>query len=172
MRTITTKVYTFDELGEEAKKKALEWWAANYEMLDGDKVVNSIKEFVDLFNGKLKDWSFDWSGGQSSWKVDLSDEVKGLSGVRLYKWISNNNVPLKGDCPLTGMCLDEALLDEVRKFMKAPREEVITKDLINWAIQNLLLVVENEYQYQAYGEGAVESILANGYEFTEDGELV
>jgi hypothetical protein len=169
MRIIETKVYTFDELNDKAKEKALAWWSERYEMLDGDDIVKSIKEFVGLFHGKLEDWSFDWYGGRSSWKVSLPEEVEEISGFRLYKWIVNNGVPYKDNCPLTGMCWDETLLNEVREFMTYPKRSLTAKELIDSGIHNLLKVMEDEYRYQAYGDGAIENIQANEYEFTEDG---
>lgn len=172
MRVIETKAYKFDELNDKAKERALDWWARTYEVYDGDEIVESIKKFVELFGGRFKDWSLDWYGAsRSDWKISLPEEVENLSGVRLYKWIVNNDIPLKGDCPLTGMSWDESLLDEVRKFIKAPKNTT-TKDLVDWSIQNLLSAVEKDVEYQTYGDGAIENIIANEYEFTEDGKRV
>lgn len=171
MRVIETKVYTFDELSDKAKEKALQWWYESFEYPWGDEAIETIKAFVALFHGKVKDYSIDYQNANQS-TVDIQwpdDCLEDMFGLRAYKWIVNNKIPVSGDCPLTGMCFDKNALDPVRDFLKNPKGKTI-REIVEDGIHNVLKCVEDDFEYQAFGEGAIESISANGYTFTENGK--
>lgn len=171
MKVIETKVYTFDELNDKAKEKALQWWYEAFDYPQGDEAIQTIKEFVSLFHGKVKDYSIDYqNANRSSVTIQWPDGmIEDMFGLRAYKWIVNNKIPISGDCPLTGVCWDEIALDSVRAFLKNPTGKTI-REIVEDGIRNVLKEVEKDFEYQAYGEGAVESILANEYTFTENGK--
>lgn len=171
MKVIKTKVYTFDELNDKAKEKALQWWYESFGYPWGDEAIETIKKFVALFNGKVKNYSIDYqNASRSSVGIQWPDGmIEDMPGIRAYKWIVNNKIPISGDCPLTGVCFDEHALDSVRDFLKNPKGETI-REIVEDGIKNVLKAVEKDFEHQAYGEGAIESILANEYTFTENGE--
>ena len=170
MKVIETKVYTYEELNEKAKEKAREWYASVSDYPWGDEAIDTIKSFVKAFGGKLKNWSLDWSGGSySSVDFQLDKNVENLFGVRALKWILNNGIDVSGNYPFTGMCFDENALDSVRAFLKNPTGKTI-REIVEEGIQNVIKCAQEDYEYQTYGEGAIETIIANEYTFTENGK--
>lgn len=87
MRTIRTKVYTFNELSENAKEKAIE----NYRnsVIDHgylmDDLYNSVEKLREVFY--LDSSQYRFVTPSSTWLETVDNNV---TGVRLYKWIVNN----------------------------------------------------------------------------------
>lgn len=87
MRTIRTKIYSFNELSKESQANAIENYRNNN--LDHDFIYNeaydSVKAFNELFNTKE---------GRNSWlnvyTDHINDEILELTGLRLQKYILNN----------------------------------------------------------------------------------
>ena len=189
--TITT--YSFNELSDDAKTLALSN-AAQDEFL-GERVLQesleSLKGFADFYNLNL-DYSFGIFPDRGEFiraTID-NDELSELSGVRLYKYLENNystyyktvkdsseliNNPQKpkktlaGECPFTGVCYDENLLDEMRNFMKKPDERTF-QDLINDCTDSFMTDIHKEGEYLSSDEALIENIEANEVEFYESGQ--
>ena len=93
--TVTTEVYQFDELTEQAKEVAREWWR-EYTYSNGfawsEEYINSVKEGLEAFNAELKDYSIDCQNiNCSSWTVkNNNDNTDELTWQRLRKWLLNN----------------------------------------------------------------------------------
>lgn len=90
MRTVCENVYKFDELSEDAKKRAIEWWLED-ETFDFiyEPAGESLNEFTDLFNIKVRQYDFQ-EHYRSEYSFELKDEVLELSGWRLATYIWNN----------------------------------------------------------------------------------
>lgn len=70
MKTVKVKVYSFDELSDEAKEKALEKWNENSDHFWGHEVRDTIKAFEEEFNVTIVDWSY--SPWDCSYSLDTS----------------------------------------------------------------------------------------------------
>ena len=57
MRTETINIYKFDELTDDAKDKAWEWWRDGIEYYWWNDAESSIKAFCDHFRVTIKDYS-------------------------------------------------------------------------------------------------------------------
>lgn len=97
MRTITTttNVFTFDELSEDAKEKAIEN-CRETEFLQSGEYFETLNKALDVFGLKLTNWSIDWDClGRSSWKTNigrLDDTIcEDMTGNRLRTWLLNNH---------------------------------------------------------------------------------
>lgn len=102
MRTVTTTLYQFDELSEEAKEKAIEQYR-DKRIYDGDffsfftdDCLKSIKKGLKALGAELGRYSIDCLNvNQSSWSVDCEnpgeDQDEPITGYRLRKWILNNH---------------------------------------------------------------------------------
>ncbi|MCV9826601.1 hypothetical protein OIM36_22820 [Salmonella enterica subsp. enterica serovar Infantis] len=90
MRTIS--LYTFNELSDVAKAKAIE----NYrqyksgDQFDFSEYKESLREFCDDLCVEVRDWSYGLGGCDVRYEINHSSDVEDLSGVRAYKWIINN----------------------------------------------------------------------------------
>lgn len=90
MRTIS--LYTFNELSDVAKAKAIE----NYrqyksgDQFDFSEYKESLRAFCDDLCVEVRDWSYGLGGCDVRYEINHSSDVEDLSGVRAYKWIINN----------------------------------------------------------------------------------
>lgn len=91
MKTIETKVYTFDELSDSAKEKARDWlrysdsdyaWTGEWR--------DTLKAFESLFPVRVKDWSVDYNGGSVQWDFTGDDDKRELKGSKLISYLWNH----------------------------------------------------------------------------------
>jgi len=210
MRTIEVKLFSFDELSEEAKEKAINKFRDNeYNTTPWfiDDANNTFEKFADLFSIHWQNIDY-CEPYRNEYKIRLDDNVLTLTGQRLATYIWNNykndlfkrkylksfdghkkhkNIinqmgvnkycsyysPIKLDnsCVLTGVCYDESVLKPIYEFLNNPKDNVDFETLLNDCIYSLCGDVADEYEYQFSDEAIIETIQANEYEFTEDGEL-
>lgn len=157
MRTIEKTIFTFDELSESAKERAREWYRRGLEYPWWDEAQSSLKSFCDEFGVSVLDYSIGDSR-RAFIKTDASPS--NFRGLKLSQF-DREAMP-------TGFCFDCTLrytfADEWKKSGDALES---FKD----ALESFLREVENDVEYQFSNEAVDESILANGYEFDENGGL-
>lgn len=173
MRILETKVYKFEELSDEAKEKAVQKWAERYEYSWDGEMRDSLEAFFKLFGVKCRGWEMVYSGGRSDVRLSVPYDAEELKGDALREWVKDYvGETLFESCPLTGVCFDETLLEPIRKFVKGTAGEETLKELMEDGFYSLSKEVAEDYEYQAYGEGARESLVVNEYEFTEKGGMI
>jgi hypothetical protein len=198
MKTIEISLFKFSELSGPAQQKAIDKWRndeQNYQPFYIDDANNSFEEFAKLFNIKWR--SIDY---QETYRNDYSfsnvdDNVRQLSGQRLATWLWNNHKTdlFKGKiywtngyhkkrvsriiidepynhCVLTGVCYDNDVLGPIYDFMNKPTNDDF-EDLINDCIHSLCKSVSDEIDYNNSDEAITENLIANDYDFTEEGEM-
>ena len=95
MKEHIIKTYSFDELSEESKEKAIDEFRYNndnFEIYSGD-VSETLKAFMKIFGAEFKrgnnyNWSIDPIDSKVNWNFE--DDVLALSGLRLQKYLYNN----------------------------------------------------------------------------------
>ena len=156
MRTIEKTIFTFDELSEPAKERAREWYRRGLEYPWCDEVQLSLRAFCDEFGIKVLDYSI---GGRGAF-IRTDADNSNFRGRKLSQF-DREAMP-------TGFCFDCALrytfADEWKKSGDA-------LESFKSALESFLREVENDVEYQFSDEAVDESILANGYEFDENGGL-
>ena len=92
MRTAEVKIYSFDELSDEAKERAhANWLNKGHEHFWAGEARDTIKAFESEFGVTIRNWRYDSSGYGYDIRFDgISDEVLELSGNRARAWIWNN----------------------------------------------------------------------------------
>lgn len=187
MRTIEVKLYKFDELSEAAQEKALNKWnEGNIDIPWMDENFDSMRKGLEFYDFELKDWSFDYYNASNGYfKIHSRhyyDEIKELSGVRLWKYLQNNystyrckykgemKETISGGCPFTGYCVDENFLDPIRAFLKKPTD-ITFMELMEQCVHECAKAIEMNYEYSQSMEYFKETCEANEYEFTEDGTM-
>lgn len=195
MRTITTKVYKYAELPENAKETAREnYLSAGPDIAWTSENADSLKAFEKIFPVKVRDWEYGGRGKNIRWEFTGDDDHENLSGQRLAAYIWNNyktdlfkgkyysagapswtsrhsNIILESSCPFTGYCMDDELTDALLKFMNRPDART-WKELLGECLENWLDACEKDYEAQQSAEYVGEHLEANEYEFTKDGKLV
>jgi len=187
MKTVRIKIYKFNELSEEAKQNAIDYFrSSNDYFYMGSEILDSINRGLDHFGGELSDYSIDWQNINNSTyliKYSVSEDIQQLSGVRLWKYLNNSGllhirdkynkkiIPLlSGNCPLTGVCFDESFLDAVRNFIARPSDISFT-ELMEDCVYNTIKAGCNDCEYQQSEEAIIETIEANEYDFKDDGTI-
>lgn len=179
MRTIETTAYQFHELSEDAQERAIRSIRDKYDQWDHfdylrHEAGQSRSDFLAHFGfkesyGRLGSSGIHYSGYQG-------ECIDQLFHVRAWKWIANSILAdspdlLSGNCPFAGVTWDEILLDPIREFMARPYR-IELSELISDCLANLDRAVESEIDYRYSDEAIIEDIECNGFEFTEDGELI
>ena len=193
MRMEELKIYTFEELSEKAKQKAIEWYkqATDY-FIFSDELEESLKAITDATNCKYKLYSYDGVTVDITLKSKEDDEVLNLTGVRAYKYIYNNyikpyrkgkylkhykgnaiysKVSFNYDCVFTGVCYDFVLFDVFNKFTNLVRKNknINVIDFIDLLAEKYGEYWSNSNEYELSDDFITEELTTNNYEFLEDG---
>jgi len=92
MRDATVKVFTYDELSDEAKERALNKWCESEEHHWGQEVRDTIEAFEKEFGVDITDWSYSpYSHRFSVSMARIDDDVLALRGNRARAWFWNNH---------------------------------------------------------------------------------
>ena len=159
MRTATVQIYKFDELSDDAKDVAREWWRnglGNDSFWWNDSEA-SIMAFCHHFGVSIKDYSIG-AFQPSYWDTDA--ENAHFRGVKL-KSIDRDAMP-------TGYCLDCALWQTFYDEFKRTGDAL---SAFNDAIDTAVLEIVADIEYQYSDEAVDEMLTINEYEFTEDGKI-
>jgi len=173
MREHTIKLYTIDELPEDIQAKIYENFRVNDPDLFhwADEWIDSLKAFCNQFGITLRDYEIgpDHRGNHVEWCID-DDAIAGLHGIRLFKYIRNNyDHLLQGDCPFTGYCGDESLIDPIRNFMQKPEQGYTMHDLVTDCVDAWMHGMLQDWEWHYSDEYIHELCQINEYEFTEEG---
>jgi myo-inositol catabolism protein IolC len=168
-RTIRTKIYKFDELSNDAKKKAIEqfydinvmdeWWQYTYE--DAEQIGLKINEF----------------------DIDRASCCKGefmLAANEVAQNILNNHGEVCETYKTATAFMEQwqpvfsAYMDETSDKYESRESENELQDIedefLKCLCEDYLVILRNEYEYQTSESAIIESIEANEYEFTKDGK--
>jgi hypothetical protein len=179
MRQETINIFKYEELNDEAKEKARQWFSNGQEYHWCDEAINSLEAILELFRARINDYSL---SPYSHSYIDIEffcDDIENLKGIRAYKWIKNNIEGCKGqygdilkewyNCPLTGYCGDYDALEPIHKFMTAP-SDITINELLQQSAEAIKEHIIKDMEYQDSQESIEENIIINDYEFTETGD--
>jgi len=184
MQTQTIITYSFDELPIETQEQIADSWRDGDYFFWGDEWQDSLHKFANYFGLHVEDWRIDlW--GQSYVKFYFYDDDydkfyddpnslarSDISGVRLYKKLINRyDAHDMKDCPFTGYCGDESLLKPIRDFIKRPCKHTSFYELIDECFDNWIREYKADIEYWESFDCIRDEILANAYEFTDDGRI-
>ena len=154
MRIKEIKLYMFDELSDLAKGRArdwfrkgnldYDWWDSTYE--DAERIGLTIKAF-DLGRGSYVDGR-------------LSGSMKDT----IAKILTEHG----HDCDTYKLAL-EFLPSVEKEDEEVEEDEETVKDFTQRLCEEYRIMLQHELEYLESKEHAEESIIANEYEFTEDG---
>lgn len=195
-RTITTDVYHFEQLSDEAKEKARDWWrqAEAEDPAWANERRESLEAFCKEFPVELRGWEYD----AHSYRIDRAwtagPESQELKGSRLIGFLLNEYGPRvlwepkvyeKGDkkrkskiimvetsCPFTGYCMDDDLLEPIRQYLKKPDLELCYRDLMGQCLNAWGKSCVEDVAWMNSDAQVDETIIANEYEFDEAGGRV
>lgn len=157
METIQIDVFAFDELTDEAKEVAREWWRRDIDFAWCDESLQSIREFCDHFKVTLKEWGV---GPCMCPSYTTNAENRHFRGLRLSQ-VDRDAMP-------TGYCLDATLwitfYDEFKRTGDA-------KGAFDAALWEAFKAWRNDMEWQLSDECVDELLIVNGYRFEESGKF-
>jgi hypothetical protein len=167
MRQITTNVYQFEELSDEAKETALndmrdinvdyDWWDYMYD--DAETIGLKITGF-DLDRNRHAEGYLITGVGECINRI-LKEHGEGCNTYKLAKEYEKRLDEL-----VEGDTSDE----NEDEFLQA--EEDLSEEFTNDLLEEYACMLQSEYEALMEDEAVEDTILANDYEFTEEGKLV
>ena len=174
MKTVTIKLYQFSELSDKAKEKAIsrlmeintdsDWWDSSYE--DAAQVNIKIKGF-DIDRGSYVKAEFMQSAYDTANLIILnhgeSCETYKTAKTFLQDW--NNLVSKYSD----GVKTDVVTEDNEYDFDNEADD--LENEFLESISEDYRIILSKQYDYLTSEDAIIETIEANDYYFTEDGEL-
>ena len=157
MRTATVELYQFNELSDEAKERAREWWRENLDYPWWSDAKASILEFCGHFGVMVQEYSI--GAFEPAW-METNAANENFRGIKL-KAINREAMP-------TGYCLDCALWQTFYDEFKRTGSALYA---FNEAIDAAVKGVREDMEYQYSDESVDEMLTINEYEFTENGKI-
>lgn len=198
---ITKNIYTFDELSDEAKEAAIEWFRAGDNALSWQgENYDTVKEIARLMNWRVDVDSYDGVQYEVNYTIYDSD-VADLSGCRAMAYIQNNYIKAAqkpktywlnhvlycdgrknwtrkskinfeiDNCPFTGYCMDCCFAEGWREWLATFTKDSTVQDFADMVSSHLSKDWTNDNEYQLSDEAIIETIKANEYEFEFDGSV-
>jgi hypothetical protein len=172
MRTVRTKVYSFNELSEESQAKAIElnsiinisfdWWIQTYEDVEniGLKITSFDLDRNKHADGKFIDSSYNCANlivknhGENCKTYKLAKQyiIEWDEAIKLHSDGINTNIVMEGK----ESDFDYYLYDREAQFLK---------DILNTYAD----ILQSECEYLQSEEAIKETIVLNEYEFLKDG---
>lgn len=178
MKTITTNIYSFEELSEQAQKNAIENYKnVNLEFAWGEDYLETIRKGLDLFGAKLGDFAIYWDSPYSSYaKFSFYDsDNEDLKGEDLRHYLTGLG---KGEViddtyyKITGFCADFDFIDPIRAYLESKNNENNLRELLEYCVNSVIDAGCSDYEGTQEDESIIEQMTANGYEFTENGDII
>ena len=170
MRTIEVKIFKFNELNEKAKQNTISnlsdinidhnWWEFIYE--DAENIGLKIMSF-DLDRNRHAKGEFILNAPEVAQNI-LSNHGK---ECETYKTAESF---LEVWQPIFNAYMDE----ESEKYESSESEDEMQEledDFFNSLLEDYSIILQNACDYLQSDESIIDTIEANDYEFTEDGEM-
>ena len=91
--TVERTIFKFDELDPSVQERVIERWREGDYFFWGEERKGSLEAFEKCFPIEVHDWEvcpFSQTSGMR-WSLTCGDDVEALSGLRLWKWLWNND---------------------------------------------------------------------------------
>jgi hypothetical protein len=169
MRTETINIYKFDELSDRAKDRARDWWregALHYDWWDctyEDAAQIGLK-ITGFDTGRSCEIEGDFIGTAE----ESADKILAEHGDRCDTWAEANAYKKTLAEFMATAEKDED--GELATYALEADKEDIDKEFLRALLEEYLSTLRKEEEYQLSDEVAEEMLVANDYEFTEDGK--
>lgn len=170
MKTIELTLYKFSELSEEAKEKAIrdhsdinvnyEWWEFIYE--DAKNIGLKLTGF-DLDRHRHATGHFDLSACEVAQNI-LNEHGETCETYKTAESFLNEWNPVFADY------MDENSENYESNELEDDMQNM-EDDFLKSLLEDYSIMLQNEYEYMTSKEAIIETIEANDYDFTEDGEI-
>lgn len=170
MKTKTINIYQFDELSESAKEKARDWFRDGMEYFigsleDAEQIGLKITEY-DIYHHSIKG-KFTQSAMSTMWAIEreYGESCETYKTAQSFKSEWSELVKKHSD----GIKTDIVTEDNQYEFDKEADE--LEEEFIRELLEDYLVIIRKDYEYQESNECIDENIRINDYEFTENGKI-
>lgn len=171
MRTAQINYYNFNELSDRAKDTARDWWRQG--ALDHDW-WESIYEDAEQIGIKITGFdtgrSCEIDGNFTGTPEETADKILAKHGES-----TDTAAEARAFLKALGAFMAAAEKDEDGELLslslEADRLDIVT-EFLRALLEEYLVMLRSESEYQLSDEVADEMLSANAYEFTEDGKIV
>jgi len=173
MKTIELNIYKFAELPEDGKRKAIEnlsdinvdfgWWEYMY---SDAKTIGLIITSFDIDRGQI-------TGQMDNTMMESIDLIKANHGESCETY----RIALSFEKQYNDMFVKFEDTDRIGYVLEVMECEFdneldeLEKSYLNELLEEYLVLLRKEYEYLTSEQAITETIRANDYDFTEDGEL-
>lgn len=171
MRTATINYYKFDELSDKAKDRARDWW--RHSGPDGDWWEQTYEDAAQV---GVKITGFD-TGRSCEIDGDFTGTPEETANKILAEHGESTDTAAEARHYLKTVAefMASAEKDEYGELatyaLYSDRED-IDKEFLRALLEEYLVMLRDEFEYQYSEECVDEMLTANAYEFTEDGKIV
>ena len=162
-RNIETTVYTIEE--HPNAEKVYEWIRNNWYDLGEyclQDMIESLESFAECIGASVN-WSLSIHSDRGEYvRFNFGYDEQTLGDVML-------NLDLSGNCPFTGMCYDETILDAFREVTNDASATL--DDVLRNVEHSVLKTLHAEGDYLYSDEGLRDMCEVNEYEFDETGAI-
>lgn len=149
-------LYTFEELSDDAKSRARQWWTANLDYPWFDEAIDSIKAFCDEFGVSITDYQLGEYGSYVRTNA-TNDSFRGFT-LKQAEQLREKE--------LSGYYLDMDMTKEFYDVFKASGD---AKYSFQQALEQALISIQKDIEWQYTDEAVDDCLIANQYEFDQEG---
>lgn len=164
MRTISVNLYQYKELTDEAKKKARDWFRNGWDNYFVWENIDEDAKTVGLVIQELSPYRSN-KGRFERYAEDTAKRILENHGTACETY-KDAQAFLKG--------LEELKRDEDGELyiQEQDKAEELEKGFLHSLLEDYRIMLEHEEEYQNSDDVVAENIIANEYEFTEEGDRV
>jgi hypothetical protein len=177
-RVLEVTVYKLDELDAAMQQRVISNWRDGGQFPWSEEWRYSLDAFAKIAPLTVRNWEVGYRSNGVTFDMDRDDNygdgIAEMSGVRAWKWLINNcwaKLAAGQDCPFTGYCGDEDLLDAIRAAIANPASITSLRDVFADALHDWAKAFERDIDHWGSEEAIREDIEANEYEFNANGTL-
>ena len=171
------KVYTFDELSEDAKKVAIDKMryqvAEDLNSFDASDFRKTVKEVCAVFNAE----SYGNYLTDLHYRGDNYDEYADEDGKETAETVRQfvadrleyNGIDIKNDWVFTRVFSDDAACDYIRKVLSGENTPETIDEFVEELGESIRHQWEQQEEYNCGDDVVAEDLSVNNYEFLEDG---
>lgn len=170
MRTVRTKVYQFSELSEQAKENAINWYrSCNNDNYAWDDTKEDAKEIglklIQLSDHKKNEGEFIEDAHYCANRtIEAHGDICDTHKTAKTFWDNWNALVAKHS---DGIELNKVTADNSNEFDEDANE--LEEQFLQDILEDYRIIYNKDNQYRDSDEYIAETIEANEYEFTQDG---